>query len=134
MSRIPIVDDCMATELVTFKPNDNIHAAAKILIEKGLSGAPVVNNNGKLIGVLSKKDCLQVVYTASYHQEWGGSVAEYMTPDPDTIESGSDIIEAADRFVRARYRRLPVMQHGKLVGQVSRTDILQALYDHWHAR
>ena len=134
MSRIPIVDDCMATELVTFKPTDNIHAAAKILIEKGLSGAPVVNNNGKLIGVLSKKDCLQVVYTASYHQEWGGSVAEYMTPDPDTIESGSDIIEAADRFVRARYRRLPVMQHGKLVGQVSRTDILQALYDHWHAR
>ena len=134
MSRIPIVDDCMATELVTFKPTDNIHAAAKILIEKGLSGAPVVNNNGKLIGILSKKDCLQVVYTASYHQEWGGSVAEYMTPDPDTIESGSDIIEAADRFVRARYRRLPVMQHGKLVGQVSRTDILQALYDHWHAR
>ena len=133
MSKLPTVDDCMATELVTFKPTDNIHSAAKTLIDRGLSGAPVVDKNSKLIGILSKKDCLQVVYTASYHQEWGGSVAEYMTPDPDTIEAGSDIIEAADRFVRARYRRLPVMDHGKLVGQVSRTDILQALYHHWSA-
>ena len=133
MSKLPTVDDCMATELVTFKPTDNIHSAAKTLIDRGLSGAPVVDKNSKLIGILSKKDCLQVVYTASYHQEWGGSVAEYMTPDPDTIEAGSDIIEAADRFVRARYRRLPVMDHGKLVGQVSRTDILHALYHHWSA-
>ncbi len=133
MSKLPTVDDCMATELVTFKPTDNIHSAAKILIDKGHSGAPVVDKNNKLIGILSKKDCLQVVYTASYHQEWGGSVADYMTPDPDTVEAGTDIIEAADQFVRARYRRLPVMDHGKLVGQVSRTDILQALYEHWPA-
>ena len=134
MSKLPTVDDCMATELVTFKPTDNIHSAAKILIDKGHSGAPVVDKNNKLIGILSKKDCLQVVYNASYHQEWGGSVAEYMTSDPDTVESGTDIIEAADRFVQARYRRLPVLSHGELVGQVSRTDILQALYEHWPAR
>ncbi len=133
MSKVPTVDDCMATQLITFKPTDNSHSAAKILIDKGHSGAPVLDRNNKLIAILSKKDCLQVVYTASYHQEWGGSVAEYMTSDPDTIESGTDIIEAADRFVRARYRRLPVMDHGKLIGQISRTDILQALYDHWSA-
>ena len=133
MTRVPKVDDYMATTLYTFMPTDNIHSAAKTLIEKRLSGAPVVDRNNKLIGVLSKKDCLQVVYNASYHQDWGGSVMEYMTPEPDTIDSGTDIIEAADRFVRSRYRRLPVMDQGKLVGQISRTDILRALYDHWPA-
>lgn len=131
MTRVPKVDDYMATTLYTFMPTDNIHSAARTLIEKHLSGAPVVDKNNKLIGVLSKKDCLQVVYNASYHQDWGGSVIEYMSPDPETIEAGTDIIEAADRFVRSRYRRMPVMDHGKLVGQISRTDILRALYDHW---
>ena len=133
MTQVPKVDDYMATTLYTFMPTDNIHSAARTLIEKNLSGAPVVDKDKQLVGVLSKKDCLKVVYNASYHQDWGGSVAEYMSVDPETIDSGTDIIEAADRFVRSRHRRFPVLDHGNLVGQISRTDILRALYDHWPA-
>ena len=131
MTRIPIVDDYMTASLYTFLPTDNIHDAARTLLEKHLSGAPVVDESDHLVGVLSKKDCLQVVYNASYHQDWGGSVAEYMSTDPETIESGTDIIDAADRFVRSRYRRFPVLSGSHLVGQISRSDILRALYDHW---
>ncbi len=133
MTRIPVVDDYMATTLYTFLPTDNIHSAARTLLDKRLSGAPVVDRDERLVGMLSKKDCLQVVYNASYHQDWGGSVEEYMSADPETIESGTDIIEAADRFVRSRFRRFPVLSGGRLVGQISRTDILRALYDHWPA-
>ena len=128
MSQIPTVDHCMATTLVTFNPTDNIHKAVKTLLDKGFSGAPVVNEAGQLVGVLSKKDCLKIAYQSSYHQDWSGTVAEFMSPDPETIESGTDIVQAADRFVRSRYRRFPVVRHGALIGQVSRADILKAIY------
>jgi predicted transcriptional regulator len=133
MTKIPTVNDYMATELTTFLASDNVHSAVGKLLEKKLSGAPVVDQNGELIGVLSKKDCLQVVYNASYHQDWGGNVSEYMNSEIETIESGTDIIKAADRFVQSSFRRFPVLENGHMIGQISRTDILRALYDEWPA-
>lgn len=131
MTRVPIVDDYMATTLYTFLPSDNVRAAAHTLMSRRLSGAPVVDQSEKLVGMLSKKDCLKVVYTASYHQDWGGRVDEYMSREVETIESGTDIIQAADKFVQSRYRRFPVMSNGRMIGQISRQDILRALYDQW---
>ncbi|MGI9317709.1 MAG: CBS domain-containing protein [bacterium] len=131
MTKVPTVDDYMATTLYTFLPSDNVRAAAQTLMTKRLSGAPVVDESDKLIGMLSKKDCLKVVYTASYHQDWGGRVDEYMSRDVETIESGTDIIQAADKFVQSRYRRFPVMAGSRMIGQISRQDILRALYDQW---
>jgi len=131
MSNVPTVDEYMTRTLYTFLPSDNIHSAVETLLEKRVSGAPVVDETGKLVGVLSKKDCLQVVYAASYHQDWGGRVDEYMSREVRTIESGTDIIAAADLFVESVYRRFPVMENGHLVGQISRQDILCALYGQW---
>lgn len=129
MSNLPIVDDYMTRTLIQFAHDENIHAAAKTLLEKGISGAPVVDETGELVGVLSKKDCLQVVYNASYHKDWGGRVDEYMSREVRTIESGTDIIVVADLFVESSFRRFPVMENGRMVGQISRQDILRALYD-----
>ncbi len=131
MSNIPTVDDYMARVLYTFSPADDIHTAVETLLNERISGAPVVDENGKLVGVLSKKDCLKVVYAASYHQDWGGRVDEYMSKDVHTIESGTDIIAAADFFVQSVYRRFPVMADGRMIGQISRCDILRALHDQW---
>ena len=131
MSNLPVVDDYMAKVLYTFLPSDNIHSAAKTLLEKHISGAPVVDESGNLVGVLSKKDCLNVVYAASYHQDWGGRVDEYMNREVRTIESGTDIIAAADMLVQSSYRRFPVLANGHMIGQISRHDILRALYDQW---
>ena len=129
MSDIAKVDDYMTTTLILFSPEENIHAAAKTLLDKRISGAPVVDEEGKLVGVLSKKDCLQVVYNASYHKDWGGSVEEYMSREVQTIDSGTDIIAVADLFVESSYRRFPVMDKGEMIGQISRQDILRALYE-----
>jgi CBS domain-containing protein len=131
MSKLPTVNDYMAKDLYTFKPTDNIHDAAKTLLDRGISGAPVVDEAGELVGVLSKKDCLKVVYVATYHQEWGGRVDEFMNTDVTSIESGTDIIAAADLFVQSNYRRFPVLDNSRMIGQISRCDILRALYDQW---
>ncbi len=131
MNRIPTVDDYMVQNLYTFLPSDNIHSAVKTLLDQHISGAPVVDEGGKLVGVLSKKDCLSVVYAASYHQDWGGRVDEFMSPDVHTIESGTSIIAAADLLAQSPYRRFPVMNNNRMLGQISRHDILYALYDQW---
>ena len=131
MTDLPTVGDYMATTLLTFMPGDNIHFVVETLLEKRLSGAPVVDGDGKLVGVISKKDCLTVVYTGSYHQDWGGTVAQYMNTDVHIMDANMDIIAAADKFVQSNYRRFPVMSEGKLVGQISRHDILRALKDQW---
>ncbi len=129
MNNLPIVDDYMTRTLTQFLPEENIHAAAKTLLDQRISGAPVVDKSGQLVGVLSKKDCLQVVYNASYHKDWGGRVDEYMSREVRTIDSGTDIVAVADLFVESNYRRFPVMENGRMIGQISRQDILRALYD-----
>ena len=127
----PIVDDYMARDLITLMPGDDIHAAIKILLDERISGAPVVDRRGRLVGVLSKKDCLEVVYATSYHQEWGGRVEDYMSTELTTIASGTDIIKAADIFMSSAFRRFPILKNGRMTGQISRADLLRALEDHW---
>ena len=127
----PVVDDYMARELISFRLQDDIHHALKVLVDNRISGAPVLDAKGELVGVLSKKDCLQVIYSTSYHQDWGGPVQEYMSADVHTIESGTDVFAATEFFVNSSFRRFPVMSRGRLVGQISRHDILRALSDLW---
>lgn len=128
---VPTVDDYMAHDLITFRPEDDILTAVNILLDQRISGAPVVDRRGRLIGVLSKKDCFDVVYRTSYHQEWGGRVDEYMSKDVKTIDSGTNIIKAADLFMDSGFRRFPVLENGRLKGQISRADLLRALKEHW---
>ena len=128
---VPTVDDYMARDLITFMPGDDIHMAVKVLLDERLSGAPVVDGRGRLVGVLSKKDCFEVVYNSSYHQEWGGRVEQYMIREVTTIESGTDIIKAADLFMSSNFRRFPILENGRMIGQISRADLLRALEEHW---
>lgn len=127
----PTVAEYMAKELITFTPDVEIISAMRTLIERGVSGAPVVDAGGRLVGVLSSKDCMRVAFDASYHQEWGGTVAEYMSAPAETIDATEDIIAASRRFLEGSYRRFPVLRNGKLVGQITRHDVLQALVDLW---
>ena len=86
---------------------------------------------GRLVGILSKKDCLKVAFGSSYHRDLGGTVSEYMTPDPETIDADADILQAAERFLAGPYRRFPVITDGRTVGVIARHDVLRALADLW---
>ena len=125
------VKDFLTADPVSLAPDMDIHRAMKILLERKISGAPVLDEQGGLVGILSIKDCLRVAFSASYHQEWGGPVSEFMSSEVQTIESDMDIVEAAELFLKVRYRRFPVVTNGRLDGLISRYDVLRALEELW---
>ncbi len=131
MTTKPLVSDYMATELITLSPDMEINKAMKVLLDERISGAPVVDAKGKLVGVLSKKDCLKAALNSSYYQEWGGSVADYMSAEVETLEADMELVQAAERFLASHYRRFPVMRDGRLAGQISRADVLRGLTENW---
>jgi CBS domain-containing protein len=125
------VKDFMTADPVTLTPDMDIHRAIKILLEREISGAPVLDQQGGLVGILSIKDCLKVAFSASYHKELSGRVSEFMSSEVQTIESDTDIVEAAELFLKVRYRRFPVVTNGRLDGLISRYDVLRALEALW---
>ncbi|MDI3338081.1 CBS domain-containing protein [Defluviimonas aestuarii] len=131
MTDRPNIADYMARDLVTLTPDMEINRALHLLLNHKISGAPVLDDDAQLVGVLSKKDCLRAALNASYYQNWGDSVASYMSTDVHTLDAGLDIVAAAESFLQSNYRRFPVMQEGRLVGQISRADVLRALADQW---
>ncbi|MCW5721444.1 MAG: CBS domain-containing protein [Devosia sp.] len=121
----------MKTDLVTLAPATEIVRAVAILLDAGVSGACVLNGEGELVGVLSKRDCLKAALSASYYRQWGGTVADYMSADPQTLDADLDLVSACEVMITSAYRRFPVLRHGRFVGQISRTDLLQALSREW---
>ncbi|MDX1428704.1 MAG: CBS domain-containing protein [Rhodothermales bacterium] len=126
--RKPIaVRDYMAANLVTFTPDMEILRAIHLLVEKRISGATVVDEVGNVVGILSEQDCMKVALHAGYHGELGGRVSEYMNKDVKTIDADTSILELAELFLKESYRRYPVMEDNRLVGQISRRDVLRAM-------
>jgi CBS domain-containing protein len=126
------VSDYMATKLITFTPETSVVEAMGVLLDKRISGAPVVDSHGGLVGVLSEVDVLAVVIQDSYYNEDAGIVADYMKSDIDTVDPDSDIYALAERFHQEHRRRYPVVKNGRLVGQISRRDVLRAAWDFMH--
>ena len=121
------VRDYMSRPVITLKPDMDILEAVQILLARRISGAPVVDKLGNLVGMLSEKDCMRVALDAGYHGSWGGRVAEYMRPGVETVDADTSIFEIAATFLKREYRRYPVLKDNRLVGQISRRDVLQAL-------
>jgi CBS domain-containing protein len=89
-----------------------------------------VDEAGYLVGVMSEVDCLRGILNKTYHkEEVGGTVGEFMTTKVDTVDGNTDIIAVAEQFIQRGRRRIPVVEEGKLIGQVSRKDILRAVHD-----
>lgn len=131
MPRRRSIRDYMATRLLTLPPDMEINEAMVKLLEERLSGAPVVNATGKLVGVLSKKDCFRAALHASYHEKPGGVVADYMSRNVQTLDADMELFKAAEAFLESPFRRFPIMREGRLVGQISRADLLRALVEQW---
>ena len=127
MNPPPRVRDYMSASLVSFAPETSIHEAIDILLDKRLSGAPVLDATGALVGILTKRDCISIAFSASYHQGWGGPVSEYMSPEVETVDADDDIVAVAGRFLERGFRRYPVIDNGRVVGVISRHDALRAL-------
>ncbi|NLR94121.1 MULTISPECIES: CBS domain-containing protein [Flammeovirga] len=127
----PSVEKYMTKKLIVFKPEQNIEEAMQVLVEEKISGAPVVNESGDLVGMLSEKDCLHIILESRYlnYPASQGLVQDYMTKAVTTISSDKDVVEVAMIFENSSFRRYPIVKGGKLIGQVSRRDILRAACD-----
>jgi len=123
------IGDYMTKWIVTLKPTDSVVEAMRLLLKYHISGAPVVDEVGRLVGVLSATDLLEVIVQDSYYGQATGLVVDYMTSPAETVDFDSDIYSLAERFRSSHRRRFPVLQNGELVGQISRRDVLKAALD-----
>lgn len=123
------VADYMTRKLVTFRGDTNVVEAMGKLLDNRISGAPVVDDAGRLVGILSEVDVMAIVIQDSYYNESAGIVADYMRTEVDTVAPDCDIYSLAVRFHQEHRRRYPVVKNGKLVGQISRRDVLRAAWD-----
>jgi len=122
-----VVKDYMARTLVTFKPESDVLDAVHTLVEHRIAGAPVVDDEGNLLGMLSEFDCMKVALNAGYHGIWGGPVRDFMSDGVETVDADMSIVDLAQVFINKKFRRFPVTQGTRLVGQISRRDVLRAL-------
>ena len=123
------VSEYMARNLTTFTPETKVFDALEILLKKRYSGAPVVDANGALVGVLSEADFMRVATQGSYHDDTSGLVGDYMSANVVTIPPDMDLYSVAEMFIKHHYKRFPVVQGGRLVGMISRRDVLRGVED-----
>ena len=125
----PIVKNYMATRLIALNENMDVYFAIGLLLKNNISGAPVIDGDNNLRGILSEKDCLRVFTQGSFYNMPGGEVSRFMTKAVATVLMETDLFSVADIFMKHNYRRMPVIDGKKLVGQISRRDVLRAIQD-----
>ena len=113
-------------KLVTVSPDTSIQSAIELMLSQEISGLPVVDQQGSLVGIVTEFALLGLAYDEKIRQD---TVAQHMTTDVLTIEAEDPVSKVADLCLVHRVRRVPVMDKGKLVGLIARRDVLKALYE-----
>ena len=129
-NQIPSARELMATNLLVFRPEQPILEAIASLIKRRVSGAPVVDEEDTLVGILSEVDCLRMLASDEFFLEQYeeiASVSQFMTSRGRTIPPDLGIYAISHYFVTSSIRRLPVIENDKLIGQVSRRDVLRGM-------
>lgn len=126
------VKDCMRRSPLTINPEAHLVQAIETIVDNKLTGLTVTNEQGAAVGILSELDCLKAILSAIYND--GDPeltlVQDAMTTDLISCTPGEGIVEIAQSMVETRQRRRPVIESGKLVGQVSSSNVLWALMEH----
>jgi CBS domain-containing protein len=119
----------MVPNPVVFTRDTDLLDAIRVLLDRRISGAPVVDERGNLIGVLTERDFLRAALVAGYHGESGGCVGDYMSSDVEAVHSDDSLLDVATRFIETKYRRYPVIEDNRVVGLVARRDVLRAVLE-----
>jgi predicted transcriptional regulator len=123
-----LVEDYMTKKLLTFTPEQSILEVMELFAKNHISGGPVMDNNGFLVGIISEADCMKEISESRYFNQpiLDRSVERFMTKKVETIPHDMSIFDAARVFHKNNRRRLPVLKDGIMVGQISRKDIVVA--------
>jgi len=146
------VRDVMETDVPAIYPSDPVERVLRVLREHELPGVPVINEGDRCVGIITEEDLIlsgenEDLHLPHYFQLFGGFVfverfshfedrlrkavaataEDLMTPEPVTIEPEATVEQAARVIAERKHNRLPVIEHGRLVGVVTRLDVLEAL-------
>jgi CBS domain-containing protein len=127
------IQDYMQKNFLTLDPDMDVLRATQLLIKSRISGAPVLDKHGRLVGILTERDCMQVALQGYYHGEPGGLVKKHMSPDPEFVSPDKSILTLAEMFIQGRFQRYPVVDNGRLVGVIARWDVMRALAEYYPA-
>ncbi|EAQ96822.2 CBS domain-containing protein [Congregibacter litoralis] len=122
--------DYMVMHPVTVKPDMSIFEAMTIISDNKISGLCVVEDDHQLVGVLSEMDCLRAVLSAVYNKGGFGPVRDYMTAENLIVaHPGEDVVDVAQDMLRQNKRRRPVVEDGRLIGQITIRNLLKAVQE-----
>ena len=128
MLRSVELKDYMLPNPVKVKADVDLCDAVELILEYKISGLCVVDDENHLLGILSEMDCLKAILSAMYNEETSvGPVSGYMTTDVYSVSPHADIVDVAQDMLKRGFRRCPVIQDGKLVGQVTCRQLLRAV-------
>jgi len=130
------INDCMHRNPLTIHLEANLVKAIEIIVENKLTGLTVTDDAGCVVGILSELDCIDAILTAVYNDGDPDHVLvrDAMVTELNTCKPADSIVEVAQDMLQSRQRRRPVIEDGKLVGQVSSSNILWALMEHSRRR
>lgn len=131
------VADCMQRNVVTFTEDMCLVEAMKIMIQKKVSGGPVVNEYKEVVGVISEGDCVKQISDSRYYNMPMSdvSVGSKMSREVETVSPTENIFDVANKFLYLKRRRFPVIEDGKLIGLVSQKIMMKVALEltgnHW---
>ena len=121
--------DIMVKKPLVFKPDRRLLDAVRVLIDQRIPGAPVVDDQGNLVGVLTERAFLEAVVVAGYHGESGGCVRDHMNQEVETVSADASLFDVAMLFIETAFRWFPVVDENRLVGVIARREVLRAIID-----
>jgi CBS domain-containing protein len=128
VNQIPLrVSDYMSRDVITISADTEISRAVNLMIHKDISGLVVDDGVGGIAGVITERDCIAVAVGSGYYGELGGPVSTYMSTKVETVAPDENLIDVAARMAASPIRRFPVVEDGRLVGILSRRDVLRAI-------
>jgi CBS domain-containing protein len=119
----------MSTNVITVTRDEDIYKAIRTMVQNNVTGLPVVNKDGTVAGVLTEKDVLNLLYEI---KDRPGKAEDYMTRDVVCFDCQDSATDIAESFRSNHFRRVPILENGKLVGIISRKDIIRYMRDSRH--
>ncbi len=129
MTQIPTARELMGAWYVTLRPEQDLEEAIQMLVARRATGAPVLDREGALLGLLTEKDCLRVLANSAFGEIEGGSVVQFMSSVRRTVDAEMDLFSIAGVFLETNFPVLPVVDGDRLVGRMDRQEMLSHMQE-----